>query len=269
MRVLVIGQGGREHAIVRALRLSPSVSEVHALPWSDAIAQEAKCHKIDWKDFGAVSDLVRHEGIQLVVIGPEAPLDAGLSDHLRNQGVAVFGPSKAAARLESSKIYSKKFMIEAGVPTARAEVVSSVDALMKAAKRFAPPYVLKVDGLAAGKGVIICKTELELTDAGRSVFEDHAFGAAGTEALLEEFSPGYEISYLVLTDGERFEPFVLAQDHKRIGDGDVGPNTGGMGTVAPVQIDSELRARIDRTIVAPTIAHMKKNDLVYRGVLYV
>jgi phosphoribosylamine--glycine ligase len=269
MKALVIGQGGREHAIVRALRLSPSVTEVHALPWSDGIAKEAHCHDIDWKSFDAVEALIQNEKITLVVIGPEAPIEAGLPDRLRAKGISVFAPSTDAGRLESSKIYSKRFMQEAGVPTARAEVVLSVASLKAAAAKFQPPYVLKADGLAAGKGVFICKTESELLDAGRSIFEDGSLGDAGREALLEEFNLGYEVSYLVLTDGENFEPFVLAQDHKRIGDGDTGPNTGGMGVVAPVSISQSLREEIDRTIVAPTIAHIRKSKLVYRGVLYI
>ncbi len=269
MKVLVVGQGGREHALVRALRLSPSVKAVHALPGSDGIALEARCHDVDWRDFDRVIRLVNEEAIDLVVIGPEVALDAGLSDALRARDILVVGPSREAARLESSKILSKEFMIEAGVPTARSFEVSSVAELQRFAGEFQPPFVLKADGLAAGKGVFICETSDELFAAARSIFEDKSLGEAGTRALFEEFSSGYEISYLVLTDGERYEPLVLARDHKRLRDGDEGPNTGGMGVVAPIEIDSALRERIDRDVIAPSVAHLKKCGFTYRGVLYV
>lgn len=269
MKVLVVGQGGREHALVRALRLSPSVKAVHALPGSDGIALEARCHDVDWRDFDRVTRLVQDEAIDLVVVGPEVPLDGGLSDALRAKGVRVVGPSREAAKLESSKIFSKQFMLEAGVPTARSFEVSSVAELQRYASEFQPPFVLKADGLAAGKGVFICKTRDELFAAAKSIFEEKSLGEAGSRALLEEFSPGYEISYLVLTDGERYEPLVLARDHKRLLDGDEGPNTGGMGVVAPIEIDPELRARIDREVIAPSVAHLKKRGFTYRGVLYV
>jgi phosphoribosylamine--glycine ligase len=268
MVVLVVGQGGREHALVRALSSSPSVQKVHALPGSDGMSHEAICHDLPWQDFEKVATLVQKQGIDLVVIGPEVPLAGGLSDALRAKQIAVVGPSQEAAQLESSKIYSKEFMVEAGVPTARFEIVASVSETMKAAKQFAPPYVLKADGLAAGKGVFICKTLPELESAARDLFEARVLGEAGNRALLEEFQAGYEISYLVLTNGEGHETLVLAQDHKRLHDGDEGPNTGGMGVVAPVAIDDELRERIEVEVIRPSIAHLKKRGLLYRGVLY-
>ena len=269
MKALVIGQGGREHALVRALGLSPSVKEVHALPGSDGIGEVARCHAVDWKNFDAVASTVRSEAIDVVVIGPEVPLVGGLSDALRAKGIAVVGPSREAARLEGSKIFSKEFLDECGVRTARYVTVSSVAAVKAAAPKFEPPYVLKADGLAAGKGVFICKTMDELLASARSIFEERSLGDAGLRAVLEQFQPGYEISYLVLTDGEGFEPLVLAQDHKRLLDGDEGPNTGGMGVVAPVAIDAALRERIDREVVRPVIAHLKKRALLYRGCLYI
>ena len=166
MKALVVGQGGREHALVRALRSSASVTEVHAIPGSDGMSRIARCHPaISWEKFDDVNALIRREGIDLVVIGPEIPLAGGLSDALRAQGVAVFGPSAEAALLESSKVFSKEFMIEAGVPTARSEVVASVEDVRRAATHYVPPYVLKADGLAAGKGVVICKTMEELEAA--------------------------------------------------------------------------------------------------------
>lgn len=274
MKVLVIGQGGREHALVRALKLSPSVREVHALPGSDGIAFDALCHPVPWSDFPKVMATCQREAFDLIVVGPENPLVDGLSDALRAEGFAVFGPSREAARLEGSKIFCKEFLVEAGVPTARSHVVDSVASALQAAREFAPPYVLKADGLAAGKGVFICKTLAELEASARSIFEQRSLGAAGLRALLEEFKPGYEISYLILTDGERFEPLPLAQDHKRLLDGDEGPNTGGMGVVAPMAMDAALRARIDREVMEPTLALMKKRAaqnprFIFRGVLFV
>lgn len=274
MKVLVIGQGGREHALVRALKLAPSVREIHALPGSDGIAQDAVCHARDWRDFPATTAFCLSEKFDLVVVGPENPLVDGLADALRAAGLAVFGPSREAARLEGSKIFCKDFLVEAGIPTARSVVVDSAEGTKRAAAEFAPPYVLKADGLAAGKGVFICKTLQELESAARGLFDDKILGAAGERALLEEFKPGYEISYLILTDGEAFEPLPLAQDHKRLFDGDEGPNTGGMGVVAPMAMEPDLRARIDREVIAPTLRLMRKRaadgqGFLFRGVLFV
>lgn len=269
MKVLVIGQGGREHALVRALRLSPSVDEVHVLPGSDALGEESIRHIVDWRDFASVTSLVREQGIDLTVLGPDDPAAEGLSDALREAGCLVFAPSQAAARLESSKLFSKRFMVDAGVPTARFDEVDSVASTLAAARAYRTPFVLKADGLAAGKGVFICQDLGELERAARSIFEQKTLGRAGEIALLEEFQPGYEISCLVLTNGETWEPLVLAADHKRLRDDDLGPNTGGMGTVAPYDIDPELRARIDREVLAPTMRGMQDKGLLYRGVLYV
>lgn len=270
MRALVIGQGGREHALVRALKHSPSVKEVHALPGSDGMSAEAQCHRdLDWKNTDALLNLIKSKEIDLVVVGPEDPLVSGIADPLREQGVAVVGPSREAAQLEGSKIFCKEFLNEAGIPTARSVVVSSVEATRAAATMFSPPYILKADGLAAGKGVFVCPTLDDLLASAQSIFVDKSLGKAGERALLEEFQPGYEISYLVLTDGERFEPLPLAQDHKRLQDGDVGPNTGGMGVVAPVAIDQSLRERIDEEVLEPTMANFKKRGFVYRGVLFI
>jgi phosphoribosylamine---glycine ligase len=268
MHILVIGQGGREHAIVRALSLSPSVQSVHAIPGSPGMKGAAIRHNVNWKDFDAVAKIIADEDISLTVIGPEIPLAEGLSDALRAKGHLVFGPSQEAAKLESSKVYSKRFMVDAGVPTARSFEVRSVQETFIAATNFKPPFVLKADGLAAGKGVFICKDEDELKAAAHSIFVEKTLGPAGELALLEEFSPGYEISCLVLTNGETWEPLILAADHKRLEDNDKGPNTGGMGTVAPYKIDSSLQKRIDEEVWKPMMKHLKKSGLVYRGVLY-
>lgn len=269
MRFLVLGQGGREHAIVRALKFSPSVTEVHAVPGSEGISQDAVCHQIDLADNQALSAFVKKYQFDCVVIGPENYLVQGIGDTLRALGLDVVGPSQVAAQLEGSKIFAKEFMVQAGVPTSAYEVVDSVETALKAAVRFTPPYVLKADGLAAGKGVFICATMAELRVAAESLFEAKSLGPAGQRALLEQFQEGYELSYLILTNGSKGEAFPLAQDHKRLLDGDKGPNTGGMGVIAPLTISDELREQIQARVVDPTLRHLEGSGLLYRGVLYI
>jgi phosphoribosylamine--glycine ligase len=251
------------------LKFSNSVSEVHAVPGSPGISQDAICHSVDLSDAKAVEAFVKKYQFDCVVVGPENYLVAGVADQLRALGVAVVGPSGAAAQLEGSKVFSKEFMVAAGVPTAAFEVVEDVAGTLRAAAQFTPPYVLKADGLAAGKGVFLCDTLDDLRVAAEDLFERKILGAAGRRALLEQFQPGYEISYLILTNGERSEALPLAQDHKRLGDGDVGPNTGGMGVVGPLAISSELREQIETEIVARTLRHLQGSGLLYRGVLYI
>lgn len=269
MKVVVFGNGGREHALVRAIKNSPRVSEVHAIPGNDGMAQEALCHAIDPKDFAAVGSTLKRFKFDLAVVGPEALLDVGLVDFLREQGLLVVGPSQQAAKLESSKIFAKKFMLDSGVPTAKFRVVDSVDSLMKESTAFKPPFVLKVDGLAAGKGVFICKDANELKTSAEEVFGAKKFGSAGREALLEEFQEGYELSCLVLTNGKDFEILPLMQDHKRLSDGDLGPNTGGMGVVGPLPIDEALRLEIREKIVAPSVRGLERMGLDFKGVLFI
>lgn len=269
MRYLVVGSGGREHAIVRALKFSASVSEVHAVPGSDGISQEAICHNIDLSDEKAVETFVKKYAFDCVVIGPEQYLVQGLADQLRRLGVNVVGPSAAASQLEGSKVFAKEFMMQAGVPTARYVVVEEVAATLKAAQKFTPPYVLKADGLAAGKGVFVCATLPELKTAAEFLFVQKGLGQAGRKALLEEFQEGYELSYLILTNGAEAQALPVAQDHKRVGDGDVGPNTGGMGVVCPLTVSAELQAQIQTLIVEPTLRNLQGTGLLYRGVLYI
>lgn len=269
MRFLVLGQGGREHALIRALKFSPSVTEVHACPGSDGISQEAICHKVDLTDVKAVESFVKKYNFDCVIVGPETYLVAGIADQLRELGVEVVGPSQIAAQLEGSKIFSKEFMVRAGVPTAAFEIVDNVADTLRAAQKFTPPYVLKADGLAAGKGVFICASLPELKAAAEALFEQKILGVAGHRALLEQHQDGYEISYLVLTNGTDFEALPLAQDHKRLGEGDAGPNTGGMGVVGPMLVDAELRELIDALIVRPSVRNLSGSGLLYRGVLYI
>jgi phosphoribosylamine---glycine ligase len=268
MKYLVIGQGGREHAIVRALLQSPTTHEVHAIPGSDGLSKEALCHQIDWRKTDEIIKFCIQTDIQVVIVGPEDPLVAGLANDLRHRGILVFGPNSEGAQLEGSKIYSKLFMQEAKVPTARADVVASVNETLLAAKKYSPPYVLKADGLAAGKGVFICKTLQELEKNADDLFNKKKLGTAGTTALLEEFQPGWEMSLLCLTNGSDYVTLPLVQDHKRLLDGDQGPNTGGMGTICPLAIDNELMQRIEKEILKPTTELMKKRGFIYRGVLF-
>lgn len=269
MKILVIGQGGREHALVKALARSPKVSEIHILPGNDGMSREAMCHNMDWRNTGAVIDLCLRTEIDYVFIGPEDPLVAGLADRLRERGILCVGPNQNAALLEGSKIAAKTFMEEAGVPTSAFAIVESVAAVEAAIDQFTPPYVLKADGLAAGKGVFICKTKQELLTAAHDLFEKKTLGEAGSRALLEQFQPGWELSYLVLTNGQEWTSLPVAQDHKRLSDDDEGPNTGGMGTLAPLPLDADLKACIEEAVVKPTVRHLGKRGDVYRGVIFI
>ncbi len=269
MRFLVLGQGGREHAIVHALKFSSQVSEVHAIPGSEGIAREAICHPLDFGDAAAVASFFGKYKFDCVVIGPENLLVEGVADQLRALGLNVVGPSAIAAQLEGSKVFSKQFMVTAGVPTAAYVLVEDVASTVKEAQNFQPPYVLKADGLAAGKGVFVCESLMDLKGAAEFLFEKNGLGAAGRRALLEEFQDGYELSYLVLTNGKEFQALPISQDHKRLNEGDKGPNTGGMGVIGPIMIPQELRQRIETEIVEPTLRHLSGGGLLYRGVLYI
>lgn len=269
MKILVIGQGGREHALVYALTQSASVSEIHALPGNDGMQRQAICHDFDWNDFEKLISFCHRTEIDFVFIGPEDPLVAGLSDRLRERGVLVVGPSQESAQLEGSKIFSKQFMLQAKVPTAPYVVLDSVATTLAESSKFTPPYVLKADGLAAGKGVFICKDLVELKAAAEDLFDKKILGEAGNRALLEQHMPGWELSYLVLTNGSEWQTLPLAQDHKRLNDQDQGPNTGGMGTVAPMQISTELRAQIENNLVRPSVELLAKKNMLYRGILFI
>lgn len=269
MRVLVLGQGGREHALVRALKFSKSVSEVHVVPGSAGMQRDALCHSMELAAEPLIA-LCRSHAIDLVVIGPETPLVEGLADALRQQGIAVFGPSKEAAQLEGSKVFSKEFMRRHSVQTAGSTVVTSVAQTLHAASTMMPPFVLKADGLAAGKGVFICQSFEELKLSAIELFESQTLGVAGHQALLEEFLKGFEVSFLVLTNGQGdFEPLVLAQDHKRLQNGDQGPNTGGMGAIAPLHLDESTYQQILAEAVVPSIQGLVRDGLDFRGVLYI
>ncbi|MEZ5710064.1 MAG: phosphoribosylamine--glycine ligase [Blastomonas sp.] len=268
MNILLIGGGGREHALCWKLAQSPLVDRLFAAPGNPGIADHAECVTLDVGDHGTVTDFCRANGVHLVVIGPEAPLVDGLADSLRAAAIPVFGPSAAAAQLEGSKGFTKLLCEQAGIPTAafvRAHNAADARAALPA---FSLPVVIKADGLAAGKGVIIAETAEEADQAIGHMFAG-GFGEAGAEVVIEEFMTGEEASFFAITDGTTIIPFGSAQDHKRVGEGDTGPNTGGMGAYspAPVLSDALERAVMER-IIEPTVRAMAERGQPYSGVLY-
>ncbi|MCE3009900.1 MAG: phosphoribosylamine--glycine ligase [Proteobacteria bacterium] len=266
MRVLVIGQGGREHALAKAFKSSGST--VFVLPGNAGMQSAATLVAADWRNFSAVTQFCKSHEIDFVFIGPEDPLVLGLADHLRHQNIAVVGPEAQAAQLEGSKIFAKEFMQAAGVTTAHFRVVRSVEDCLSVLTEFTAPYVLKADGLAAGKGVVICKTKEELYQAAADFFETKILGSSGEKAVLEQFSPGWELSLIIATNGKDYSELPMAQDHKRLKDYDQGPNTGGMGTVAPIQISESLRLDIKKMIIDPTLTEIQKRNWNFRGLVF-
>ncbi len=268
LRILVLGGGGREHAIINALARSPRKPELYCAPGNPGISTKATClPDLDPLDPTAVTDRARELEIDLVVVGPEAPLVAGVVDSLSEAGIAAFGPGREAARLEGSKAYAKEAMAEAGVPTAGYGVVTDRESALARLAGTGCPVVLKADGLAAGKGVLICLNEEEAREAVEVFFTERRFGA--TEVVVEEFLEGEELSLLAICDGERAIPLAPAQDYKRIGEGDTGPNTGGMGSYSPVQIISsgEL-AELSAMVHQPIVDLMARRGHPFHGILY-
>ncbi|WP_019135224.1 phosphoribosylamine--glycine ligase [Cellulomonas massiliensis] len=264
MRILVVGTGAREHALVRALSLDPAVTELHAAPGNPGIGRLATLHAVDQLDGAQVAALATRLGADLVVVGPEAPLVAGVADAVRAAGVPVFGPSGEAARLEGSKAFAKDVMAAAGVPTAEPRLVTRPDEVEAALDAFGAPYVVKEDGLAAGKGVVV-------TDD-RDDAVAHALACLGKEGgavVVEEYLDGPEVSLFVLSDGTDVVPLVPAQDFKRAGDGDTGPNTGGMGAYSPLPwAPAGLVDEVVETVARPTVAEMARRGTPFAGVLY-
>ncbi len=268
MNVLLIGSGGREHALAWKLAASPSLTKLYCAPGNPGIAREAECVALDIGDHAAIARFAREKEIGLVVVGPEAPLVAGLADRLEADGIRVFGPSAAAARLEGSKGFTKDLCARFDIPTGAYGRFTEAAAARAYVERMGAPIVVKADGLAAGKGVTVAATVDEANDAIDACF-DGAFGQAGAEVVVEEFLEGEEASFFCLCDGTTALAFGSAQDHKRVGEGDTGPNTGGMGAYSPAPVMTpEMTARVMDEIVRPTLAGMAEMGCPFRGVLF-
>lgn len=276
MNILIIGNGGREHALAWKIRQSPHCGKLYVAPGNTGTAQEAENVSIDVEDFAALGNFCIDNAITLVVVGPEAPLVNGIRDYFENdiklQSILMVGPGKVGAQLEGSKDFSKQFMVRHGIPTAKARTFSASD-LTQAFDYIAtckPPIVLKADGLAAGKGVVICLSQTEAKAVIKEMLVNKKFGKASAKVLIEEFLNGIEVSVFVLTDGKDYVILPEAKDYKRIGEGDVGPNTGGMGAVSPVVFaDVSFMKRVEEEVVKPTITGLSKEQIDYKGFIFV
>ncbi|MGQ9497085.1 MAG: phosphoribosylamine--glycine ligase [Desulfotomaculales bacterium] len=269
MRILVVGGGGREHALVWKLAQSPRVKQIFAAPGNGGIGEVATCVDVQAEDVQGLLALARQEHIDLTVVGPEAPLAAGIVDTFRAAGLRIFGPTREAAAIEGSKVFAKRLMEKYGIPTARAAVFEDPEAARKYIREANTPCVVKADGLAAGKGVIVADDVETALDAVDIIMVRRAFGAAGARVLIEERLEGEEASILAFSDGERVLPLLPAQDHKRVFDGDAGPNTGGMGAYAPAPACTpEMVRDIEERILLPAVRALKNEGVPYVGVLY-
>jgi len=269
MKILVLGSGGREHALVWKLRQSARVSKVYCAPGNGGIADEAECLPVDLKSVDSMVALGQQLQPDLTVVGPELPLMLGVVDEFTRRGWPVFGPTAAAAQLESSKSFAKEFLQRHRIPTAAYAICDSVDEVREALPHFHLPVVVKADGLAAGKGVVIAESKEEAASVAAEMLSGKMVGEAGARVVLEECLKGDELSFLVLSDGERVAPLVAAQDHKRVGEGDTGPNTGGMGAYSTADIvDDTMRDWLVHHIAKPVIEGMKAGGAEYKGVLY-
>ena len=270
MKVLILGSGGREHALAWAVKRSERVTEVVCAPGNGGIAQIARCLPVDLKDVAAMVRLAELEQPSLTIVGPELPLSLGVVDAFQQRGFRVFGPTKDAARLESSKAFAKQFMKRHQIPTANYAVYTSGAEVEKAINLFHPPIVVKADGLAAGKGVIICESRHTAVEAAQGLFSGVLLGGAEQKVVIEEFLEGDEVSFLCLSDGKHVAPLVPAQDHKRVGEGDTGPNTGGMGVYSTSEIlEEHMTEWILHHIAEPTVRGMAEEDAPFVGVLYI
>jgi phosphoribosylamine--glycine ligase len=269
MKILVIGGGGREHALVWKLRQSPRVAKIYCAPGNAGIADEAECVALDLKNLDSMVVLANQIQPDLTIVGPELPLTVGVVDEFTRRGWRTFGPTQAAAQLESSKSFAKEFLQRHHIPTAHYAICDSPEQVLDALPHFHPPIVVKADGLAAGKGVVIAKTKEEASTVANEMLSGKMLGEAGSRVVLEEFLEGDELSFLVVSDGERVAPLVAAQDHKRVGDGDTGPNTGGMGAyTTPTIVDDQMREWLLTHVARPVVAGMKAEGAEYKGVLY-
>ena len=269
MKILVIGSGGREHALVWKLRQSPRVTKIYCAPGNGGIADEAECVAVDVKNLDSMIALANQIQPDLTIVGPELPLMLGLVDEFTRRGWLTFGPTKAAAQLETSKSFAKEFLQRHHIPTAHYAICDSPEQVRDALPHFHTPIVVKADGLAAGKGVVIVKTKDEASTIANEMLSGKMLGEAGSRVVLEEFLEGEELSFLVVSDGERVAPLVAAQDHKRVGDGDTGPNTGGMGAYSiSGLVDDNMRDWLVRHVAQPVIDGMAAEGMPYTGILY-
>src|ERR1700693_3700897 len=269
MKVLVLGSGGREHALVWKLRQSPRISQLYCAPGNGGITGEAECVAVDLQNLNSITALAARLQPDLTVVGPEVPLTLGVVDEFTGRGWPAFGPTRAAAQLESSKSFAKEFLQRHHIPTAHFAICDSIEQVRSALSHFHVPVVVKADGLAAGKGVVIAKSKEEAASVAAEMLSGKMLGEAGARVVLEECLKGDELSFLVFSDGERVAPLVGAQDHKRVGDGDTGPNTGGMGAYSTRDIvDDQMRDWLVSHIARPVVAGMKAEGAEYKGVLY-
>jgi phosphoribosylamine---glycine ligase len=266
VKILVIGSGGREHAIAWKLLQSPKVTQVLCVPGNGGTAKLDRCQNLSFRidDFAGITRLIETNGVRMVVVGPEMPLAKGIVDHLQEKRIPVFGPVQAGARIESSKSWAKEMMLKAKVPTAKSETFNNSEAAKEYVRAQGAPIVVKADGLASGKGVVVAETVLEAETA-----IDQLFAQGFKLLLIEEFLAGEELSVLAITDGITITPLLPAQDHKRIGDGDTGSNTGGMGAYAPAPIGTpQLMARVQKEVLEPMLKAFQDEDIDYQGILY-
>ncbi len=269
MKVLVLGSGGREHALVWKLRQSPRVSQLYCAPGNGGIADDAECVAVDLQSLESIASLATRLQPDLTVVGPELPLTLGVVDEFTRRGWPVFGPTQAAAQLEASKSFAKEFLQRHHIPTAHFAICDSIEQVRSALTHFHAPVVVKADGLAAGKGVVIAKSKEEAATVAAEMLSGKMLGEAGARVVIEECLTGDELSFLVFSDGERVVPLVAAQDHKRVGDGDTGPNTGGMGAYSTVDIvDEQMRDWLVHHVAQPVVAGMKAEGAEFKGVLY-
>jgi len=269
MKLLIIGSGGREHALVWKLKQSPRVTKIFCAPGSAGIGELAECVAITPEQLDRLAEFAQKERIDLTVVGPELPLTLGIVDLFESRGLKIFGPNRAAAQLEGSKAFTKEILHANGIPTAAFATFTDAAAARQYLARQKSPYVVKADGLAAGKGVLICATLAEAEAALDEILVRKSFGAAGNKVVIEEFLAGEEASFMALTDGEHVLPLATSQDHKRIFDGDQGPNTGGMGAYSPAPVvTAEVHARILREILLPLLIGLKRQSIRYRGLIY-
>jgi phosphoribosylamine---glycine ligase len=269
MKVLLLGGGGREHALVWKLRQSPRISQLYCAPGNGGIADIAECMPADLNRLDSIVSLAMRLRPDLTVVGPELPLTLGVVDEFTRRGWPIFGPTQAAARLESSKSFAKEFLQRHHIPTAPFAICDSIEQVRSALGHFHTPVVVKADGLAAGKGVVIAKSKEEAASVAAEMLSGKMLGEAGARVVLEECLKGDELSFLVFSDGERVAPLVAAQDHKRVGDGDTGPNTGGMGAYSTTDIvDEQMRDWLVHHIAQPVVAAMKAEGSEFKGVLY-